>query len=83
MSVNKHIPLCEHKAYDQPSVFTAANLPREARWQKGLAEGPVPTFCVLDLDGDLLDYLCAHNRAHAHATWSCYHTRLYTISEDG
>lgn len=51
MSVNEHIPLCEHKAYDQPSVFTAANLLREARRQKGLAEGPVPAFCVLDPEG--------------------------------
>ena len=83
VSVNEHIPLGEHKAYDQPSVFTAANLLREARRQKGLAEGSVPAFCVLDPDGDLLDYLGAHNRAQAHETWACYHTRLYTIVEDG
>ena len=46
------------KPTDQPSVFTAENLLREARRQKGLAQEPVPTLCVLDPDGDVLDSRC-------------------------
>lgn len=80
MNVDDHdAPLLERKAYNQPSVFTVENLLREARRQKGLGEGHVPGLCVLDPDGDLLDYLREHNRAQVHATWACYHTTLYTI----
>src|SRR5258708_22213675 len=83
MSMDDHAPLFVRKAYDQPSLFTAENLLREARRQKGLARGHVPALCVLDPDGDLLDYLREHHRAQIHATWACYHTTLYTVTEDG
>lgn len=83
MLMNDQTPLFERKAYDQPSVFTAENLLREARRQKGLAQGHVPALCVLDPDGDLLDYLRKYHRAQVHATWACYHTTLYTVMEDG
>ena len=52
-------PLLTHKHYDASSVFTPENLLREARRQKGLAFGQVPSICVLDPDGDLVDYLHA------------------------
>ena len=55
-------PLLSHKHYDAPSVFTPQNLLREARRQKGLAFGQVPSVCVLDPDGDLVDYLHATGR---------------------
>jgi uridine phosphorylase len=83
MLIDDYAPLLERKAYEQPSVFTAVNLLREARRQKGLAQGHVPALCVLDPDGDLLDYLREHHRAQVHATWACYHTTLYTVTEDG
>lgn len=83
MDLDEKPPLLERKAYDQPSVFTAANLLREARRQKGLAQGHVPALCVLDPDGDLLDYLREHNRAQIHSTWACYHTTLYIVTQDG
>ncbi len=72
-------PLLTHKRYDAPSVFTPENLLREARRQKGLAVGQVPAICVLDPDGDLVDYLHATGRAHRHPTWACYHTTLDTF----
>jgi len=72
-------PLLTHKHYDAPSVFTPENLLREARRQKGLAFGWVPTICVLDPDGDLVDYLHATGRARRHPTWACYHTTLDTF----
>ena len=76
-------PLLLHKEYTAPSVFTVENLLREARRQKGLAMGQVPSICVLDPDGDLVEHLHATDRAHRHPTWACYHTVLDTFVEDG
>jgi uridine phosphorylase len=72
-------PLLTYKHYDAPSVFTPQNLLREARRQKRLAVGRVPAICVLDPDGDLVDYLHASGRARRHPTWACYHTTLATF----
>jgi uridine phosphorylase len=77
------IPILTHKYYDAPSVFSAENLLREARRQKGLAHGTVPAICVLDPDGDLVDFLCVTDHAHHHSTWACYHTDLYTFEHEG
>ena len=76
-------PLLTHKHFDEPSVFTPENLLREARRQKGLTFGQVPTICVLDPDGDLVDHLHATGRAHRHPAWACYHTTLDTFVHEG
>jgi uridine phosphorylase len=76
-------PILEHKFYERPSVFTPENLLREARRQKGLAVGSVPGICVLDPDGDLVDFLHTTNRARPHPTWACYHTELVTFLNEG
>lgn len=76
-------PILLHKEYDAPSVFTVENLLREARRQKGLPLGNVPSICVLDPDGDLVEHLHATDRATRHSTWACYHTVLDTFVQDG
>ncbi len=76
-------PLLDPKQYTAPSAFTAANLLREARRQKKLPTEPVPAICVLDPDGDLVDYLQTSGQATARATWACYHTTLLTFVHDG
>ena len=76
-------PLLAPKQYTAPSAFTAANLLREARRQKNVPTEPVPTICVLDPDGDLVDYLQTTGQASARATWACYHTTLLTFVHDG
>jgi uridine phosphorylase len=76
-------PILAHKHYDAPSVFTPENLLREARRQKALPPGQVPAVCVLDPDGDLVDYLRAHERAQPDTTWACYHTALCTFAHEG
>ncbi|HLG78387.1 MAG TPA: hypothetical protein VKX46_18375, partial [Ktedonobacteraceae bacterium] len=43
----------------------------------------VPEICVLDPDGDLVDYLRATASACPHPTWACFHTTLYTWQQDG
>ncbi|KAB2914806.1 MAG: nucleoside phosphorylase [Hyphomicrobiaceae bacterium] len=76
-------PILADKRYDAPSAFTAVNLLREARRQKGLAPTNVPPVCVLDPDGDLVRRLKAAGRAQADVGWACYHTELYRFAEDG
>lgn len=75
-------PLFTPRDYVAPSLFTPQNLLREARRQKGLAEGRVPAICIFDPDGDLVDFLQATGRAHRHPTWACYHTVLETFVQD-
>lgn len=79
----QEIPLLDHKYYDDISVFTPENLLREARRQKGLSQGQVPAICVLDPDGDLVDYLQAATHLHHHVSWACYHTALDTFLYEG
>ncbi len=73
-------PILQNKNYNFPSVFTAENLLREARRQKNLGQGQVPPICVLDPDGDLLDYLQLSHQPKLEPDWACYHTRLFTFS---
>ena len=72
----KIAPLLLPKRHHERSVFTAANLLREARRQRGLAEVAVPAVCILDPDGDLTRYLRANGLAAADESWACYHTQL-------
>lgn len=64
------------KDYAAGSVFRPESLLREARRQKGLAEGAVPEICVLDPDGDLVRLLRAKGRARRCPAWACYHTEM-------
>lgn len=75
-------PILTGKHYEAPSIFTPESLLREARRQKRLGTECVPAICVLDPDGDLVDYLHATGRARRHPTWACYHTVLDTFVED-
>ena len=76
-------PILAEKHYEAPSVFDVANLMREARRQKGLPPGDVPPVCVLDPDGDLVDYVRARGLARPDPAWACYHTTLDVFDLDG
>jgi uridine phosphorylase len=76
-------PILANKVHTAPSVFTARNLLREARRQKGLNEAAVPAICILDPDGDIVRYLLASEQATADPDWACYHTTLDTFSLAG
>ena len=76
-------PILSNKHYEEPSVFTAENLLREARRQKALSPSHVPKICVLDPDGDIVRWLVGTKRAKRHPQWACYHTDLYTFEQDG
>ena len=75
-------PILAHTSFRSPSVFTPANLLREARRQKGLEAAPVPSICVLDPDGDIVRRARADGRATRDPTWACYHTDLYRLTAD-
>jgi uridine phosphorylase len=76
-------PLLEAKPLDEPSVFAAANLLREARRQRRLPEKAVPRICILDPDGDLERHVRETGGAYADASWACYHTTLsrFTLAD--
>lgn len=71
------------KRYDEPSVFTAENLLREARRQKSTPSSSVPKICLLDPDGDIVRCLLADHRAVKCTYWACYHTELYRFEQEG
>jgi uridine phosphorylase len=76
-------PILDDKHYGEASAFTPQNLLREARRQKAIAEADVPPVCVLDPDGDLVRHLRSNGEARLDQSWSCYHTQLYRMSQDG
>lgn len=76
MAEDTRIPLLEHESSETP-VFTAANLLEAARVQKGLPKNTVPAGCLLDFDGELVQYLAAAGRAAEDSAWPCFHTRLF------
>ncbi|MBZ0280772.1 MAG: nucleoside phosphorylase [Anaerolineae bacterium] len=76
-------PILENKHYDAQSVFTVENMLREARRQKSIPEGIIPTVCILDPDGDIAAHLMVTGQAVAHPHWACYHTKLYVFIYDG
>jgi uridine phosphorylase len=75
-------PILAGKDYDAVSVFEAANLLREARRQKRVADIPVPEICVLDPDGDIVRALRSAGRAGRSPGWACYHTELYEFEHE-
>jgi hypothetical protein len=76
-------PILTNKAYDDAPVFTAANLLREARRQKGLPLFTAPRRCLLDPDGDIVRALVGQGRAERAPDWACYHTQLFITELDG
>jgi purine-nucleoside phosphorylase len=43
----------------------------------------VAPICVLDPDGDMVDYVRRHHAAKASAHWACYHTEMWEWTADG
>ena len=63
-------PIVSTKAYDEASVFIPENLLREARRQMSIADGNVPSVCVLDPDGDILRSLLDRSEGKEHPNWA-------------
>lgn len=76
-------PLFESKEFGRPSVFTPENLLKNARRQKDLSDDSVPDVCILDPDGDIVQYLTTTGEASPDPTWPGYHTDLYRFERSG
>lgn len=76
-------PLLRNKDVRARSVFAPDALMREARRQRGLAELPAPSLCVLDPDGDIVRYLRRTGEARPFEAWPCYHSEMHLFSLDG
>ena len=76
-------PLLIDKHHAKASVFVPEALLREARRQRGLAEGDVPAVCLLDPDGDLAGRLRRSGLSRPCPAWACYHTKLDRFSLGG
>lgn len=76
-------PILDNKDADAPSIFAPAALLREARRQKGMAAGNVPSLCILDPDGDIVRRLTASGEAKRSDVWPCYHTELHEFALAG
>ena len=71
-------PLIERRDHVAPSVFRPESLLREARRQKGLADGRVPPVCILDPDGDVVAHVRRRHGAAPCPQWACYHSTMST-----
>jgi len=71
-------PILQNKHYNHASIFEPGTLIREARRQKGLIQCSVPTFCVLDPDGDLSRHL-RESGIPTNDSWACYHTEMRNL----
>ena len=83
MSEQSSPPILSNKHYRSTSVFTADNLLREAHRQKYVPYGRVPKICLLDPDGDLVQYLKETGIARTNPFWACYHTQMYDFTHNG
>ena len=75
-----HPPIIRGKRYDHASLFVPKNLLREARRQKNIPEGQIPSICILDPDGDIVKNLVATGRVKVNPYWACYHTFYTTLN---
>jgi uridine phosphorylase len=76
-------PLLAKTGHAEPSLFDPANMLREARRQKQLLVGDVPGACLLDPDGDIVDFVRDHRGAVRSPHWACYHTELWEWVDAG
>ena len=73
------IAILKHKSYDETSLFQPINLLRESRRQNSINHGEIPSICILDPDGDLVNYLKNRSKATINKYWACYHSHLYSF----
>jgi len=76
MNSNPLPPIISHDLAE-PTIFNPGKLIELSRLQKGLPPCPVPSGCLLDFDGEILEYLASSRQAEFDPNWPCFHTRLY------
>ena len=71
--------ILKNKSYAESSIFKPENLLRESRRQNSITRGKVPAICILDPDGDLVNYLNTQGLTEKNKYWACYHSNLFTF----
>ncbi len=82
-AVDESIPLLGRDDFEEPSLFRPEVTLREARRQNKLRSGPVPPVCILDPDGDLVEYARTEFNATVSRDWGCFHTRMWEWEAHG
>ena len=77
------VPLLQRDDFRDVSVFRPETTLREVRRQMKLRSGPVPPICILDPDGDLVEYARTELGATASRDWGCFHTRMWEWEAGG
>ncbi|MGH2565263.1 MAG: hypothetical protein ACRDE5_12160, partial [Ginsengibacter sp.] len=77
------VNILNNKFYSEDSAFKPEGLLRESKRQKGLPDCQVPAICLLDPDGDMLNYLIRTQKTKLNNCWACYHTKLYNFNLNG
>jgi len=72
-----------HKNYKEASLFQPENLLREARRQRRIKRCDIPKICLLDPDGDIVEYLIRSGQAVINSCWAGYHTKMYQFNLHG
>jgi hypothetical protein len=63
-------PILGH-ALDQPSSFTPENLIDDVRRSRQIPAGIAPSVCILELHGDITDWLVRDGIAKPFGPWAC------------
>jgi len=80
--MNEGLPLFEHPL-DEPTAFSPEALMEAVRAERHIPREPIPQVCVLELDGDLTDWLVSTGAVHALKSWACFHTTMFSLDVDG
>jgi uridine phosphorylase len=80
--MNEGLPLLNH-ALDEPTAFSPEALMEAVRAERHLSREPIPEVCVLELDGDLTDWLVSTGVARPWKSWACFHTTMFSLEVDG
>lgn len=76
------LPLLDH-LLEADTEFKPEDLLAAVRARNGIEAARLPSICVLDFDGDLLDALKADGTTSRSQHWACFHTALETLRIDG
>jgi hypothetical protein len=80
--MKEQLPLFDH-ALDAPTAFSPEALVEAIRADRRLSREPISQVCVLELDGDLTDWLVSTGAAHPWESWACFHTSMFSLEVDG
>ena len=72
-----------HHPTREAAVFLPDNLLDRAATMLGKERGGIPPCCVLDADAELIPIAMERFSAEACAAWTCFHTTLVRLEQDG